>query len=646
MSGGANNSRLVSMTYPNGRAIDYNYNAGLDDRISRLSSISDSSGTLESYKYLGLGTVVERDHPQPGVNLTYIGTGTGDAGDQYTGLDRFGRVVDQLWTTGSTTKDEFTYTYDRDSNALTKTNTQHSALNETYAYDNLNRLTSFSQGTHTQGYALDGAGNFSSVTTDGTQVHRTMNAQNQITLVGGSSLAYDSNGNLTTDDHGQTLIYDAWNRLIQVKNGSTVLDTFAYDALDRRVTATVGSTTTHLYYSTAGQVLEERIGSATGATVQYVWCPCYVGALVERDRDPTGGTSLTERLYVAQDANYNVTALIDTSGNVQERFAYDPYGKTTIYDASWNVRSVSSYGWQYTFQGLRFEDAVGLFDNSGRWYSPTLQTFVSQDPLGFGGGQTNLYERTADQPVNGRDPSGADPLALQGMGPQPAPTPGYPVFEQVPAAARYAAGVYLYKRPIDTDPQWLGDLFDHTLGPSHQVLVVRHSDGSFDTYGFDGTWVRNSSLDTSRVNKDFINLVGMRFVEYYQHGRYGIDIPWEYIQRAYEVLYRAESDKDLYNTVTYNCWDALTRLLHIARTMYFLDRPDAQKVPPALFLADVKNRQLQGVAKDALKLVEQFPELQNARVSVGRGVDPNKLSVLQVGIDPRNVYARLGIQAP
>ena len=49
----------MSMTYPNGRVIDYNYNTGLDDSISRLSSMSDSGTILESYKYLGLGTVVK-----------------------------------------------------------------------------------------------------------------------------------------------------------------------------------------------------------------------------------------------------------------------------------------------------------------------------------------------------------------------------------------------------------------------------------------------------------------------------------------------------------------------------------------------------------------------------------------------------------
>src|SRR5262249_57089366 len=62
---GANNSRLTSIVYPNGRTITYNYNTGVDTTISRLSSITDGSTTLESYSYLGLDTVVKRAHPQP-----------------------------------------------------------------------------------------------------------------------------------------------------------------------------------------------------------------------------------------------------------------------------------------------------------------------------------------------------------------------------------------------------------------------------------------------------------------------------------------------------------------------------------------------------------------------------------------------------
>jgi hypothetical protein len=39
-----NHSRPTSITYPNGKVLTSNYKSGLDDRISRLSSLSDSSG--------------------------------------------------------------------------------------------------------------------------------------------------------------------------------------------------------------------------------------------------------------------------------------------------------------------------------------------------------------------------------------------------------------------------------------------------------------------------------------------------------------------------------------------------------------------------------------------------------------------------
>src|SRR5207249_11151578 len=121
--------------------------------------IMDGTTTLESYSYLGLYTDVNRAHPQPGVDLTYIKQGiegNGDAGDQYTGLDRFGRVVDQRWivaATGTAT-DRFKYGYDRDSNRLYRDNLVNSSFGELYhangasnGYDQLNQLTDFRRGT-------------------------------------------------------------------------------------------------------------------------------------------------------------------------------------------------------------------------------------------------------------------------------------------------------------------------------------------------------------------------------------------------------------------------------------------------------------------------------------------------------------------
>ena len=89
----------MGTTYPDGYAVNDVYATGIDNDVSRLTYLTDDHGTLESYLYLGLSTVVEMDHPETGVNLTYISQDdtTGDAGDQYTGLDRFGRVVEQNW---------------------------------------------------------------------------------------------------------------------------------------------------------------------------------------------------------------------------------------------------------------------------------------------------------------------------------------------------------------------------------------------------------------------------------------------------------------------------------------------------------------------------------------------------------------------
>jgi hypothetical protein len=53
------------------------HNSGLDTTISRLSPIADDNNgnpgtTLEGYFYLGLDTIVQRSHPEDGINLTYI----------------------------------------------------------------------------------------------------------------------------------------------------------------------------------------------------------------------------------------------------------------------------------------------------------------------------------------------------------------------------------------------------------------------------------------------------------------------------------------------------------------------------------------------------------------------------------------------
>src|SRR5207253_10154871 len=135
--------------------------------------------------------------PVPMFALTYILISSEsyvEAGIEYTCLDRFGRIVDQRWwlNSNTTTLAFFQYGYDRDGNRLYRNNLLYSAFSELYhvsgasnGYDGLNQLTAFSRGTlsdtnsdgvpdtisspsHSQSFSMDVAGNFSSVTTDGT----------------------------------------------------------------------------------------------------------------------------------------------------------------------------------------------------------------------------------------------------------------------------------------------------------------------------------------------------------------------------------------------------------------------------------------------------------------------------------------------
>jgi RHS repeat-associated protein len=56
---------------------------------------------------------------------------------------------------------------------------------------------------------------------------------------------------------------------------------------------------------------------------------------------------------------------------VQTSYTYEPFGKTSVTGAS------SSNPSQYT---ARENDQTGLYYHRARYYSPSLQRFISEDP--------------------------------------------------------------------------------------------------------------------------------------------------------------------------------------------------------------------------------------------------------------------------
>jgi len=453
---GGNHSRLTRITYPDGYQVNYAYTAGIDAAVSRPTSLSGQQAgstaavTLEAFKYLGAGTVIERSRPEVNVTLSMVNfSGTaGTAGDKYTGLDRFGRVADQRWTQGTTATspvlDRYGYTYDRNSNRLTRSNPLAAAFSETYAYDALNQLQSFSRGdtptpTTSQQWQFDALGNWTTVTTDGVaSTSRTVNAQNELTQASGKTLTYTPTGSMATDVQGRTFTYDAWNRLVSVKNATgTEVARYEYDGLARRIVERVGTLAApaaatapvrDVYYSQNWQVLEERLRTPAGAIpttadTRFVWSPVYVDAMVVRDRNADGNTTtgtggLEERVYALQDANWNTTAIIAAAGvpgvaagAVINRFIYAPYGRSDVLTAAWATAGASTpTPWAHRFQGLEFTDVTNLFHARNRDYSFALGRFIQLDPIGFSAGDSNWYRFVGNGPTGKVDPSGLEPV--------------------------------------------------------------------------------------------------------------------------------------------------------------------------------------------------------------------------------------------
>lgn len=213
MAGGANHSRPTTLTYPDGRVVAYGYAAGFrSDAISRVSSMTDGAN-IENYAYLGLGTVVARTYGSNTLRQNYVALAgeTGDGGDQYTGLDRFGRVVRRRWlNAASQPVEDLSYGYDQGGNRMWRENKLAPTFSELYhangasqGYDALGQLQAYARGTlntakdtiaspvRSQGWTIDAMGNFSQVvTTNGgssTTDTRTHDGQNRLTQITGTS---------------------------------------------------------------------------------------------------------------------------------------------------------------------------------------------------------------------------------------------------------------------------------------------------------------------------------------------------------------------------------------------------------------------------------------------------------------------------
>jgi RHS repeat-associated protein len=170
--------------------------------------------------------------------------------------------------------------------------------------------------------------------------------------------------------------YDVFgNRLSDTltQSGSTTVTRFAYDQ-DGNAWADLNSSnqlvTRRLYLNGVDQLFA-RIDASTGTGYFYM-----------------------------TDNQGSVRAILDAATNtIVDRIDYDAYGNILS-------ETATSYGDRYKYTGGQFDSATGLELLGARYYEPSTHIWITQDPLGFGGGQSNLYEYVGDDPTDGTDPSG------------------------------------------------------------------------------------------------------------------------------------------------------------------------------------------------------------------------------------------------
>jgi RHS repeat-associated protein len=262
---------------------------------------------------------------------------------------------------------------------------------QSYQYNADGELTRAAGALTTTSYTSDAAGNLLG---NG----RIYDLGNRLTRDDQTAYTYDGRGNLIRKENLVSwarahYTFNGFNQLIRVERfaSATAVTPFssisyAYDALGRRISRTENGVVEQYVYDGMDRIATLN---AAGARVQAVT----FGPRVDEPLDMEDEQGLR---YFHSDYLGSVVALSDGVG-VTSQYRYDPFGG--LAGSSGNDRN------PFRFTGREYE-AEDLYYYRARYYDPTLQRFLSEDPDGFSSGDLNLYRYVGNNPTNFTDPSG------------------------------------------------------------------------------------------------------------------------------------------------------------------------------------------------------------------------------------------------
>ncbi|MGH9949384.1 MAG: RHS repeat domain-containing protein [Pyrinomonadaceae bacterium] len=308
-----------------------------------------------------------------GVNRTY----------EYDGMSRLTRLKD---VNSSATLFDRQYGYNP-ANQIG----QITGLAETknFGYDNIDRLTSVSDAVNgNESYTFNSVGNRTASHLSSTYSYQPFN---KIASTQTAAYGSDANGNMTTKGEGSNFWRYTWdyeNRMTQASTRKQSVR-YKYDALGRRVQRHTPGSKENTKFTHDG--LDVLIDDDKGIPTKY-----QNGPGIDNKLRQTTGSNVG---YFLADHLGSTNGLADSSGVVTASQSYDSFGNGTN----------ATFPSRYQFTGRELDSFSGLQFSRARFYDPNLGRFISEDPIGFGGGHVNLYGYVKNRPLMYRDSRGLFP---------------------------------------------------------------------------------------------------------------------------------------------------------------------------------------------------------------------------------------------
>ena len=379
--------RVREMTYPDGEALTYSYQAnllldGIQSSIDSLDIVSDvvyeDIGLPDSYTLGGGATTATQSFeywkiddasrsPFAALKRIKLSKDSTDLVNREMQYDAVGNVTKIVDGVNSETID---YTYDE----LNRVLTASVPAGESFAYDTIGNMTSKA------GTALD---------------YGTTSPKHAVKSHGTTTYTYDANGSMTAKGT-QTVKYDPEQRPIRIQDGSNYFRA-AYDGDGVRRKRDDSNGTVHYL---GGYERKLAAGSSSPEAVTKYYSASF-GAMSRPVAFRRGGTLH----WVGSDHLAGTIRVLDSSFTALDGMRYRPYGEARDTGSSLNT--------DRKFTGQTEDEAAGLYWYASRAYDPTIGRFVSPDPIvpTHGNPQAlNRYSYVYNNPLRYTDPSGHDPL--------------------------------------------------------------------------------------------------------------------------------------------------------------------------------------------------------------------------------------------